>query len=69
MSAPALGLAQQVDDRLQMTVERAQLGASWTPEFDHIGKHSAVLLLDDGTKMKKLKFKISVVNPLPVGLG
>ncbi len=37
---------------------------TWTPTFDDIGKWSAVILVSDGVKTKKLKVKFTVVNPL-----
>jgi hypothetical protein len=37
---------------------------SWKPTFDDLGKQTATVFITDGTKVKKLKIKFTVVNPL-----
>jgi len=37
---------------------------SWTPTIDQVGKTSITFFVDDGMATKKLKIKITVVNPL-----
>ena len=37
---------------------------TWTPAFEDIGKASGVILVSDGIKTKKLKVKVTVINPL-----
>lgn len=38
----------------------------WTPTFKDLGKHSISLLVSDGTKARKIKLRVTVVNPLPI---
>ena len=49
---------------LGATFDAGTATITWTPAFEHLGKHFAAVLVSAGTKTKKLKVKFVVVNPL-----